>query len=242
VRIEAPEIAQVTSVAVKEGELVGAGQVLLTMSSAGLASRTAGLAAEKDRLENERARARSRGEADAAFRAEKRLGAVTAELSELETRHGRLALSSPIAGRVLTARPHDLEGRVVTRGTPLLVIGDCRTMTAEIPVTERLLTDLAAGEAVSARVRGRPLERLRGTVVSVAPATAASTTRSEDGKDAALRPPERPERFVALAEFDNADGRLLPRMTGVASIYGARASYLARSARVLRRWIQTIVW
>jgi hypothetical protein len=111
-------------------------------------------------------------------------------------------------------------------------------MTAEIPVTERLLTDLAPGETVTARLAGRPLERFVGKVASVAPATLSAT----DGKEAGLRAPERPERFVALAEFANGDGRLLPRMSGTASIYGARASYLSRSVRVLSRWIQTIVW
>jgi hypothetical protein len=57
-----------------------------------------------------------------------------------------------------------------------------------------------------------------------------------------LRAPERPERFVAHAEFDNREGLLLPRMSGTARIYGARASYLSRTARVLSRWVQTIVW
>ncbi len=237
-RLEAPESVQVASVLVNEGELVHEGQVLLTMTSAGLSSRMAELAAEKERLENELAHARSRDAADAAFRSERRLAAVAAELDAGESRRARLSLKSPLAGRILTPRTHDLEGRVVNAGTPLLEVADCRKMTAEIPVTERLLTDLAPGESVTARFAARPLESTRGSLASVAPATAPV----EERKDGTLRPPERPERFIALAEFDNADGRLLPRMAGTARIYGARASYLSRSMRVLSRWTQTVIW
>ena len=94
------------------------------------------------------------------------------------------------------------------------LLADSTKMTAEIPVTERLLTDLAPGEKVTARFAARPLESTTGALASVAPATAPV----EERKDGTLRPPERPERFIALAEFDNADGRLLPRMAGTARI------------------------
>jgi putative peptide zinc metalloprotease protein len=240
-RLEAPETAGVASVAVHEGQTVARGQVLLTLASAGLSAHMAEVAAEKERLESELAHARSRNEADASYRAERRLEALNAELDSGDARRARLVLRSPMAGRVLTARPADLEGRVVTSGTPLLTIGDCSKMTAEIPVTERLLTDLARGERVTARLHGRPLEKRTGELVSVAPAT-ESTAEDAEKKHGALRPPERPDRFVALAEFDNSDAALLPRMSGVARIYGARTSYLGRSARVLRRWFQTVVW
>jgi putative peptide zinc metalloprotease protein len=239
-RLESPETAAVTRVAVHEGDAVKEGQVLLTLSSAGLSAHLAQVSAEKERVESELARARARNEADASYRAERRLEALTAELDSGEARRARLVMKSPIAGRVLTPRPGDLEGRVVTSGTPLLTVGDCSKMTAEIPVTERLLTDLAAGERVALRLHGRPLEKRTGAVVSVAPAT--ETAGDADKKVAALRPPERPERFVALAEFDNADGALMPRMSGVARVYGARASYLSRWGRIFTRWFQTVVW
>ena len=56
------------------------------------------------------------------------------------------------------------------------------------------------------------------------------------------RPPDRPGRFAVVARFENPDGRLLPGMSGTARIHLKRASYLDRSWRVLRHWIQTIFW
>ena len=64
---------------------------------------------------------------------------------------------SPIAGRVLTPGPPICEGGFVTAGTPLLEIGDCSKLVAELPVSERLLDDLAVRRlrprAASASVR-----------------------------------------------------------------------------------------
>ena len=53
---------------------------------------------------------------------------------------------------------------------------------------------------------------------------------------------EERDRFVAFAVFENPDGTLRPGDLARAKIYAARASVLSRGWRVLRRWLQTIVW
>ncbi len=72
-------------------------------------------------------------------------------------------------------------------------------------------------------------------------ATLAQPATASAGSEPAA-PLPRPDRFVARAEFDNADGTLRPGMTGKAKIYGVRASPLSNAWRVLRRWLQTLIW
>ncbi len=239
-RIEAPSDGVLTSVKVQEGDAVREGDVVFLMSSVPVETRIAALAAESARLTGDAGRLRTAGDARGAFRDQAGKAAVDAGLSGAEALRERLLVRSPAAGTVLTHRPGDLEGRFVRAGTILAEIGDCRTLTAAIPVTERLLTDLAPGQTVSVQLRSRPFLDLHGRLASIAPATEAASgpARADD----ALRPAELPGRFVAIAAFDNADGSLRPGSSGRARIETARASLLGRGGRILYRWARTIVW
>ncbi len=88
---------------------------------------------------------------------------------------------------------------------------------------------------------GRPLRPVRGRIVAVSAATLAQPPTASGQADPPA-PSERPDRFVARAEFDNEDGSLRPGMMGQAKIQGPRTSPLANTWRVLRRWLQTVVW
>lgn len=239
-KIQAPEDGVVASVKVREGDAVREGDVLFVLSSLPVDTRIAALSAESGRLTGEAGRLRTAGDAPGAFTGQARQSAVDVELAGERALRDRLAVRSAAAGTVLTPRLGDLEGRFVKAGTVLAEVGDCRTLTAAIPVTERLLTDLAPGQAVSAQLRGRPFPILRGRITSIAPAAEAASGPAPP--DEPLRPSERPGRFVAIATFDNADGRLLPSSSGTARIDTARASLLSRGGRILYRWVRSIVW
>lgn len=239
-KIQAPEDGVVASVKVREGDAVREGDVLFVLSSLPVDTRIAALSAESGRLTGEAGRLRTAGDAPGAFTGQARQSAVDVELAGERALRDRLAVRSAAAGTVLTPRLGDLEGRFVKAGTVLAEVGDCRTLTAAIPVTERLLTDLAPGQAVSAQLRGRPFPILRGRITSIAPAAEAASGPAPP--DEPLRPSERPARFVAIATFDNADGRLLPSSSGTARIDTARASLLSRGGRILYRWVRSIVW
>lgn len=239
-KIQAPEDGIVTSVKIREGDAVREGDLVLVLSSLPVDTRIAALSAESERLTGHAGRMRVAGDAQGAFRDQTGKTAVDVELAGERALRDRLAVRSPAAGIVLTPRLNDLEGRFVRAGTVLADIGDCRTLTAAIPVTERLLTDLAPGQAVSAQLRGRPFPILRGRITAVAPATEAAAGPASPGEP--LRPSERPGRFVAIATFDNSDRSLLPNSSGTARIDTARASLLSRAGRVLYRWVRTIVW
>ena len=239
-RIQAPEDGIVTGVKVREGDRVREGDVVFVMSSLPVETRIAALSAESERLTGEAGRMRAAGNQPGAFRDQAGMAAVDADLAGERAVRDRLAVRSPAAGTVLTTRPGDLEGRFVRAGTALADVGDCATLTAAIPVTERLLTDLAPGLPVSVQLRGRPFPILRGRLLSIAPAGETAADPASPGDS--LRPSERPGRFVALAAFDNPGGSLLPGSRGTARIDTARRSLLSRGARMLYRWGRTIVW
>jgi len=94
---------------------------------------------------------------------------------------------------------------------------------------------------VTALLQGRPFPIAHGTVRTVSAATAAQPATASGDLDPAP-PGEVPEKFVAVAVFENPDGSLLPGMAGRAKIYSKRTSPLASMARVLRRWLQTVFW
>ncbi len=241
VRLEAPEDGTVAEVLAREGDFLPEGTPVATLASMAVTGRLASLAVEEGRLAKEASRSRGVAEADGTFRAEQEGRAVSADLENQKGRRDRLEMRAPLAGRVLTRRLQDLQGRFVRAGDVLLEIGDCSRLVAEIRVTERLLTDLVPGAAVSVRLRGRPLGILHGSVATVSPASLALPQTSRETTEG-LRPPDLPERFVAVAAFENRDGKLLPGMSGSAKIYLRRESFLHRGWRVLRDWAQTVFW
>ncbi len=240
VRLEAPEDAVVARALVGEGDRVKAGQPILRLISPAAAEETLRLTAERGRLAGEASRARQEASAGQVFRYESRGGSVEAALRSGQAREDRLVVRSPIAGRVLTHRLQDLEGRSVPAGTLLVEVGEVDRLRADLPVTERLLDDLEPQDTVTAVFRGR-LAPAHGTVASISPATLASPDTARAGTEPAA-PREHPEQFVAITVFENSDGSLRPGMVGYAKIHGRRASYAARAWRILKRWVQSIAW
>jgi hypothetical protein len=78
-------------------------------------------------------------------------------------------------------------------------------------------------------------------VARISPAT-EEHPKTTKGLEEPLPPPQRPDRFIALAVFENPQGDLKPGTLVRAKIYGRRASYAARAWRVLFRWFRTIAW
>jgi putative peptide zinc metalloprotease protein len=239
-RLEAPEDAVVAEVFAQEGDRVEAGQPVFRLVSPAAVESGARLLSERARLRGEESRGRQAAEANGVFRSEQRGASVDAAIRSGATREERLLVRSPIAGRVLTPYVQNLAGQSMPGGSLLAEIGDDRKLTAELSVSERLLDDLEPGAPVSALLRGR-LAPARGTLARISPATLAQPRTASAGSDPAA-PVLLPERFVALAVFENPEGRLLPGMTGRARIYGRRASYASRTWRVLKRWVQSGVW
>jgi len=238
VKVEAPEDGVVREVLAREGDTLRAGQPLFRIESPGVTADFASLAARRAGAADEAGRSLLSGDAGDVFRAERKEGAAAAGLALDAARAARLTVASPMDGRLQTADVEDLVGRWVTAGTALGSVGDTRQLTVTFPVSERLLSDLAVGAPVSIQLRGRPFGILRGTVISIAPASQPAPSDAP----AALRPSETPGRIVAVARFENPDGSLRPGLEGIAKIKGPRTSLLGDGLRVVLRWFRAILW
>ena len=241
VSLQAPEAATITAVRFQEGETVARGDVVAVLDSPAAASDLAGAAAVREALLKRSSRERQAGDAPALSEAEHRARAAEMTVLSEESRLDRLAVRSPIAGRMLTRRTQDLPGRYVAAGAVIARVGDCAKLKAEIPVSERLLSELHRGSPVAMQLEARPARILHGEIVQVG-AAAHELPPTADGKRQLLRAGDVPERFIAVVAFDNADGAWRPGMTGRAKIFLGRRSYLWRSWRVLRHWLQTVIW
>ena len=241
VRLEAPTKGAILEVLAQEGDTVREGQVIAVLGSQAVDSAVAGLAAQREALEKETNARREASDASGVFQSRSRETAVEATLRSEEDLRSRLAVRSPISGRVLTPRMGDLRGHFLQAASLIAEIGDCRQLKAEIPITERLLAYLKPGSPVSVQLRARPDRILHGSIASVSSAAISSQHGTEIGREAML-PSDRPERFVAVARLENPEGSYLPGMSGHAKVYVKRASYLWRGGRVLRDWLQTIFW
>ena len=241
VRLEAPEDGIVVSVKAGEGDPVRAGEAVALMASPAVASGIAGATAEREGLLKQASRQRQAGDASGVYRAEQREAASALALARDEDRLRRLSVASPIDGRLLTPRVQDLQGRFLRTGDLIAEVGEVDRLKAEIPVSERLLSYLRVGSPVSLQLSARPASILHGKIVRIG-AAAETVPRTSDGSKTTMRPSESPERFIAVVQFDNADGRDLPGMSGSAKIRLGRKSFLWRTGRVVGHWIQTLVW
>jgi putative peptide zinc metalloprotease protein len=241
VKIQAPDDATIVTVRPREGDSVRKGEVVAVLDSPAVTSGLAGASAERDAMRKLGSREREAADASGVFRAQSQEEAAAMVVALEEDRLERLSVRSPISGRMLTRRTQDLPGRFLPAGALIARVGDCAKLKAEIPVSERLLSYLRAGSPVALQLKSRPGRVLRGRIVSVRGA-AHELPRTADGTRQSLRALERPERFVAVVAFDNSGGEYLPGMTGRAKIMLGRKSFLWRTARILRDWVQTVVW
>lgn len=238
--VQAPEEGVVTKVLVHEGQSVQRGEPLFSMSSPAVDAEARRSLAERDLHARKSSASQALANAGMRFQSASRAAAAQTALETAESRQGFLVVRSPIAGRILTARPEDLEGRYVSAGFNLADVGDCRKMVAEVPVSERLLEYLKAGSPVTAQVQTRPMKSYSGAVATISPATMEQPVTA-DGKDP-IAPSVKPDRFIVRAVFDNADGTLLPGAAASVKIRSAREGFASRAWNLVWRWFRSIVW
>ncbi len=240
VSVQAPEDGVVAKVLVHEGQDVQRGEPLFNLSSPAVDAEARRSLAERDLQTRKSSASQALANPGMRFQSASRAAAAQTALDTAESRQGFLVVRSPIAGRILTARPEDLEGRYVAAGFDLAYVGDCRKMAAEVPVSERLLEYLKAGSPVTAQVQTRPMKSYAGTVAMISPATMEQPLTA-NGKDP-IAPSVNPDRFVVRAVFDNSDGALLPGAAARVKIRSAREGFAHRAWSLVWRWLRSIVW
>jgi putative peptide zinc metalloprotease protein len=239
--VQAPEEGIVSEVFVREGDLVQKGQPVVRITNPALDADAGQFRSREERFAKKSSGDLAASNAGMVFQSRSRADAAKTAREMTEYRQGFLLVKSPISGRVLSPRMEDLQGRSVPAGFQLARIGDCRTMAAEAEVSERLLEYLQKGSTVTALVRSRPMRPSKGSIASISPATIEQPATAAAGKDPSV-PSPKPDRFVAVAVFDNADGSLLPGAQATLKIQSRRASYAGRAFDVVWRWTRSIIW
>jgi putative peptide zinc metalloprotease protein len=241
VTVQSPEDGVVMGVFAHEGDTVAVGQPLFLVESAAIDTEAQRSLVARERFTRKSGSNRAVADAAMAYQAEARASAAQTAVETAQERQSFLTVRSPIAGRILTSRTEDLKGRYVAAGYSLANIGDCRKMVAELPVSERLLEYLKPGSPASARVQTRPMKTWAGSISMISPATLDQPVTAKAGKEPSA-PSSTPDRFVALALFDNSDGTLLPGAAARVKIRSGRESYGSRGWSVVWRRLRSIFW
>lgn len=163
--------------------------------------------------------------------------AVAAELASLEARARhlddeleRVQLVSPIAGVVTTPKLEERIGEYVRRGDLVLEVHALETVTVEIAVPEKEISDVAVGQRVELKVRAFPGRTFEGEVTSIAPVVTVPEQQHA-------------ERSVTVStRLANPDGLLKGKMTGTAKIRCGERRVLELLTRRLTSYLRVEFW
>jgi multidrug resistance efflux pump len=205
--VASPLDAIVSDVLVRSGQRVTQGQVLATMDTSVIRVRRDDLRSELRRAELELKQAIAAGDPAAAASARARRDLHAASLSHVEHQIQMASLVAPIDGIVIGPDLPSLAGRLVPVGHPLLSIADEASMSVELEVPERRVTDLHAGATVRFASNARPEQAGLLTLQHIAPAATA-----RQGKPV----------FVGYGPLPEDQPWLRPGMEGVAMIDAGR--------------------
>ncbi|MGH8003208.1 MAG: HlyD family secretion protein, partial [Limisphaerales bacterium] len=173
-------------------------------------------------------RAGSRKEELEAARAE--LEGFESQARYLETQKQLLTVRSPASGVVATPKLKEKIGQKVTKGDLIAKVYEFKTVTVEIPVSEKEIADVKIGQPVAVKARAYSQKSFKGKVISIAPVA------REDSLTWQKR------TIVVRANLDNAGSQLKAGMSGVAKIYGEKRSLFNLLVRRFLRFIRVEVW
>lgn len=163
--------------------------------------------------------------------------ASRAELSRFEAERKRLgerlddvSIVSPITGVVTTPKIEEMVGRHIERGDLIAKVYELNTVSAEIAVDEKDISDVRVGGKVELRTRSFPDVAFEGTIEAIAP----TVTPPGEGEF---------ERAITVTTRLKNDSLLLrPEMTGNAKIHCGRRRLYEIVTRRLARYLRVEFW
>ncbi len=234
VRAEVPGV--VTQVLATENQPVAPGTTLVQLQNLQLES-TAAAASADLRVSSARATNASLHYVD--------FGRMERERQEAEARNhllaeevGRLQLTSPIEGTVVTPRLQDLVGSYVEAGAPIVEVADTRQLVARIYIPEYSVRDVRVGTRARLQMQSWFVP-ISGTLTAIGPVSSQlDPALVEKDQLNGIVPPPFYVGFVTLAN----DGSLREGMTGNAKLFVRRRSPAEMMARFARDLIQRRLW
>jgi len=182
------------------------------------------------------------------------IAAAEADVSRLDAQRRYLQeqiellnVRSPITGVVTTPwrRLRDLVGTHVNKGDLLVRVQELDTVTAEIVLPEKEISDVKVGQVVAVKARAYPHETFYGEVTSIA----TTATGHPDGNVTltAVTPSPvdeggGPRAVLVTSQIGNGSQLLKPEMTGKAKIYCGQRRIIDLMTRRLARYVRVEFW
>lgn len=219
----------VEDVRVREGQEVQRGDVVAMLRDDALRVRIAEGEAELAAAERAAASARASGAETEARLAEIRTREVSERLGLLREQEQRTRLVAPVAGTVLTLRPHERLGEWLVPGETFVMLGRTDRVELEARVSERHFRRVQLEYEVRLKVASLPGHTFVGAITEIA--AQADTLAGDD------RP-----TLVVRADLDNSRGLLRPGMEARVKIVGVRRPVGYLWIRPVLEWTQMRVW
>jgi multidrug resistance efflux pump len=165
--------------------------------------------------------------------------ALEAELNRSETQRRYLGeqlklltVTSPVTGVIATHRLKEKLGLRVAKGDLIAAVDELHTITAEIAVSEKDISDAKVGQKVTLKARALPHTSFEGTVTGIAP---VATPPSEKN-------PQEERTVLVMTQLDNPSLLLRPGMSGRAKIYCGGRNGLDLLLRRFVRYFRVEFW
>ena len=161
---------------------------------------------------------------------EAELARLTSQQKYLGDQLRRLQIVSPIAGVVTTHRLKERLGATLKKGDLVAEVHEVKTVTAEISIPEKEISDVKVGQAVVLKARAHLGTSFQGQVFSISPVA------SKPAEGLVQR------EFLVVTRLENADFSLKPEMTGNAKIYCGQRRLYEIVFRRLIRFVRVEFW
>ena len=161
---------------------------------------------------------------------EAEINRLKAQQHYLEEQLELLVIVTPISGVITTHKLKEKIGQNIKRGDLIAVVHELKTVTAEIVISEKEISDVKVGQKVVLKARSHSDSSFFGTVVSIAP---IANKQAEAGRDRTL---------TVITALDNASLLLKSDMSGNAKIYCGKQRLWNLLTRRLVRYIRVEFW
>jgi multidrug efflux pump subunit AcrA (membrane-fusion protein) len=222
--VSAPFEAMIQDVLVHPGDIVKAGQTLLTLDGRPLRLERQSLEAEIYQSAKQKDIALAAGRIAEAQQAQLKYQQLLRRRDLIDRRLEQLTVSSPIDGVVVSGDLRRSVGASLELGRVLLEIAPLNRVLVEIAIPEYEISMVETDAKARIRVDASGVPTIDQSITEIYPA-------GELREDEVV--------FISLIELDNSDGAFRPGMTGKATVYG---DYRPFVWPYMRRAIDQITW
>ncbi len=230
----------ISSVPVKEGQLVEAGAILAVLRNPDLDARATVVSEQLAAAQGEGRAAQATGKLQEAAAQSAKAQTLATELNAIRARQTALVIRAPFSGLIATPQVEQRVGEYLEQGQTFLTLADRSQMKARILVRDWEIADVHVGESAKLNVLAYPFTTYSGSVLKILPAT---TSDLPVGENQLVRFGQETTNFIGvILDFPNPDGVLHEGFTGTAKIYGTSHSLGWRTGRSIYRWVRSLVW